>query len=598
MGSVILCCRDALAVGQTDRFLIGIDWNLCPEGQVSVRVKNRTKLSGKVAYLLGPFVLYCDCRPLVPSETGLRDRPPIFKTNIEPQKKFHFVLNSQDATVSEDGKCYWIVDIVSDILFSTESKVDYEIIASTDPHDLSKHKYMEDHFENGHTIQKIRNDDLSKFMDVGGNWLKSHEKPQNKHLVIITHGMYSNVPNDMMYIMEKLRETQMDDEHLIIDGYRGNVCQTELGIKALGIRLAKYIVDEVYNKSITKISFIGHSLGGLIQTFAIAYISLLHPWFFERVQPVNFIAMATPFLGLYTDIGNYAKKLLSSGALGQTGEDLRFHKRMKEKNLQILFLLSGEPAHSILQKFVRRTIYANAINDGVVPLVSSSLLFLRYNKILSDINMISEDNTSTDIEMDINSISNWNDFKTSAKYYEYKKFYPKSKVFRRVSFNNTVGNLVTPEAPKDFNILETSDVIIHDELYEADDVAAPDELTLMLYKGKYTFDKYQLQELIARRWHSGKTWRKVLVTLGGDAHNSINVRRRYGNAYGWKVVEHMISTHFTTPSTAVPVVSPPKQEHCRTEPNIEFAWLMKEEKTRCGFLTKTSKTMNPLGRWI
>lgn len=45
--------------------------------------------------------------------------------------------------------------------------------------------------------------------------------------------MISNVSNDMMYIMEQLRAIDRDDldEELILDGYTGNVCRTELGIK-------------------------------------------------------------------------------------------------------------------------------------------------------------------------------------------------------------------------------------------------------------------------------------------------------------------------------------------------------------------------------
>ncbi|KAL3228939.1 putative lipase [Nakaseomyces bracarensis] len=592
MESLICHFRDGLAVGQTDRYLIGIDWSLYPAQELYIRVKNRTKLSGKVAYLLGPFVLYCDARPLYPAENC----KPQFKTNIEPQNKFNVVLKANEGRVSDDGKSYWIIDVVSEILFSTESKVEYELILGTDQRQISRIKYSENYIIDGFNIEKVRNDNICEFLKLGGKKRLINEKISSKpkHLVIITHGLYSNVPNDMMYIMESLHEASNNlEEELVVDGYRENVCKTELGIKALGIRLAKYIVDEKYDTSVVKISFIGHSLGGLIQTFAIAYISLLHPWFFEKVRPINYISLATPFLGLYTDVGNYVKKLLSSGALGQTGEDLRFHKHLKEKNLQILFLLSGEPAHSILKRFLRRTIYANTVNDGVVPLVSSSLLFLKYEKILFDLKLGGDVS-----ENDVDNITNWRDFKTSARYYEYKKMYPKSRIFRRVSFNSTVGNLVTPEAPKDFTLLDSSEVIVHDELYSSVDIAAPDDFSLMLYKGKYTFDKYQLQELIARRWHAGKSWRKVLVNLGGDAHNSINVRRRYGNAYGWKVVKHLIDNHFTSTDQSEPQPILQSTADPQQEPNIEFAWLMKEEKTHMGFITKTSKTINPLGRWI
>ncbi|THC97464.1 hypothetical protein EYZ11_003052 [Aspergillus tanneri] len=76
-----------------------------------------------------------------------------------------------------------------------------------------------------------------------------------------------------------------DGEQVIVRGFSGNAVRTERGIQYLGKRLAN-------------ISFIGHSLGGLIQTYAIAYIQKHYPGFFDIIMPVNFITLATPFLGL------------------------------------------------------------------------------------------------------------------------------------------------------------------------------------------------------------------------------------------------------------------------------------------------------------
>ena len=107
---------------------------------------------------------------------------------------------------------------------------------------------------------------------------------KKKHLVVLTHGLHSNVSTDLVYIMEQIYKAQKNYPHeqIVVKGYRGNVCQTEKGVKYLGTRLAEYIIQDLYDESIRKISFVGHSLGGLIQAFAIAYIYEVYPGFLKR----------------------------------------------------------------------------------------------------------------------------------------------------------------------------------------------------------------------------------------------------------------------------------------------------------------------------
>ena len=54
----------------------------------------------------------------------------------------------------------------------------------------------------------------------------------------------------------------------------------------------------------------------------------------------------------------------------------------------------------------------------------------------------------------------------------------------------------------------------------------------------------QLEEAIAREYHKSMLWRKVLVKLRPEAHNNIAVRRRFSNAYGWPVLDHLVANHF------------------------------------------------------
>jgi hypothetical protein len=242
-----------------------------------------------------------------------------------------------------------------------------------------------------------------------------------------------------------------ESEQVIVRGFSGNAVRTERGIQYLGKRLAKYVLlltypdqpyfplkgsapkpfsrpfisrkdraqrsstsgsagstqenaqldqsdDHAYQ--ITSISFVGHSLGGLIQTYAIAYIQKHSPQFFEQIKPVNFIALATPFLGLSNENPIYVRFALDLGLVGRTGQDLGLSwtapkvrsgwgamiagkgDAAKDQNNSdpgskpLLRILPCGPAHEVLSKFQHRTVYSNVVNDGIVPLRTSCLLFL------------------------------------------------------------------------------------------------------------------------------------------------------------------------------------------------------------------------------
>ncbi|EFW15029.1 hypothetical protein D8B26_004602 [Coccidioides posadasii str. Silveira] len=243
-----------------------------------------------------------------------------------------------------------------------------------------------------------------------------------------------------------------DEEEVIVRGFPGNAARTERGIQYLGKRLAKYVLlmtypdqpylpikqtrkmslsqtfglskgsespkahashsgSTIYRREpehkdfayrITSISFIGHSLGGLVQTYAIAYIQKHSPEFFDIIKPVNFVALASPFLGLSNENPIYVKFALDFGLVGRTGQDLGLSWSAPSKMRSgweamigglgndanksqrnpdpgakpLLRILPSGPAHQVLKKFKNRTLYCNVVNDGIVPLRTSCLLFL------------------------------------------------------------------------------------------------------------------------------------------------------------------------------------------------------------------------------
>lgn len=323
-------------------------------------------------------------------------------------------------------------------------------------------------------------------------------KQKHVHLVMLTHGLHSNLGSDMLFLKESIdagvKQAKIDakerrakekqnqgqrpkdsgneehsdsgvmlddpydevweDEETIVRGFSGNATRTERGIKYLGKRLARYVLSITYpdqpflpagkaaqevlshglkgdpnaqkdaggkpshkhstihknatgfedrGYKITKISFIGHSLGGLIQTYAVAYIQKHSPQFFDLIKPINFIALATPFLGLNHENPMYVKFALDFGLVGRTGQDLGLtwraptiarngwgaivsnlgenaHKKVmgeaQSESKPLLRILPTGPAHIALKKFRNRTVYSNVVNDGIVPLRTSCLLFL------------------------------------------------------------------------------------------------------------------------------------------------------------------------------------------------------------------------------
>jgi hypothetical protein len=466
----------------------------------------------------------------------------------------------------------WIVEVASQVIFSNSAKVHYEILLGRDekslslgfgglsggtanvavPGHVSDHQQSQGAKYGHHNAQqkgvfsraiRLKVDDtaslwnnprLPEWDDQGNARVKEHnadapvedvihnipkdddldehrDKRQKKvHLVVITHGLHSNLGADMLYLKESIdaaakqakadakvrrakcrggerekasptemphgehrnakrenttgeskapaeqkednRDEDEDEEEIVVRGFSGNAVRTEKGIKYLGKRLAKFILamtypDQPYKPiqrtttqnlaahvkhdppkdpsgnpvhshstilkqpykdkklayKITSISFIAHSLGGLVQTYAIAYIQKHSPHFFDLIKPINFVALATPFLGLSNENPLYVKFALDFGLVGRTGQDLGLtwraptlarsgwgaivssigenaHKKAEKQydpgSKPLLRILPTGPAHIALKKFRNRTVYANVVNDGIVPLRTSCLLFL------------------------------------------------------------------------------------------------------------------------------------------------------------------------------------------------------------------------------
>jgi Putative serine esterase (DUF676) len=538
-----------------------------------LRIKNTSAIPLRAAYLHGPFALHVAAYPSTfnPNsklENPRRDGMPQFEPNLKAGATFSARLNIPDdlriksqneantvAHKKEKQIVTWIIEVTSQILFSSTASVKFEIFVARDERSLnfnfnavpssrhaepdSVHDYQYGHHKRRSSISNVKGvyskavslviEDTNRLWDqpplpvweepplLGRRSSETRRRKSSEptrprikkkkkiHLVVLTHGLHSNLGADMLYLKESIdataraereekqkrrssvtndasageRETQdseptsiaplsggqkdiksdesdSDDEEIIVRGFPGNAVRTENGIQYLGKRLARYVLDFTYpdqpvqfvkKRSLSErisrsmsskpgkdiedqdqglpahdgskirvsknrnaddlaytfssISFVGHSLGGLVQLYAIAYIQKHAPQFFEHVEPVNFVALATPFLGLSNENPVYVKFALDFGVVGRTGQDLGLtwrpptiarsgwsavvgglggnskspsHEDPRAKPL--LRILPTGPAHIVLRKFRNRTVYSNVVNDGIVPLRTSCLLFL------------------------------------------------------------------------------------------------------------------------------------------------------------------------------------------------------------------------------
>jgi len=525
-----------------------------------LRIRNTSPLPLRAAFVHGPYTLSVSAYPAHynpntkfenPRRYGVPEFEPMLKAagtwscqlivpdNIRQSAGMGAARGNfanSDVEGHEEASASWVVEVASQVIFSSSASVSFEVLLARDEKSLSlsgtpvvkgqasiqqpgkvSDFQQSTSAKDGHhqaqpkgvfskaitlkvedTATLWNTPKLPDWNDLGHGKVKAASDPEGKtetarrrrkvHLVVLTHGLHSNLGTDMLYLKEsidaaakqakidakkrKARENasrrasqaadqtphqeydeddgdSSDDEEVIVRGFSGNATRTERGIKFLGKRLAHYILSMTYpdqpflpttkktaegittvfkgenakdnhnerthhsrtslygehgrNFQITSISLIGHSLGGLVQTYAMAYIQKHSPQFFDLIRPINFIALASPFLGLSNENPLYVKFALDFGLVGRTGQDVGLtwraptiarsgwgaivgtlgetaHKRVigesQPESKPLLRILPTGPAHMALKKFRNRTVYSNVVNDGIVPLRTSCLLFL------------------------------------------------------------------------------------------------------------------------------------------------------------------------------------------------------------------------------
>ncbi|KAK1947180.1 putative lipase ROG1 [Phytophthora citrophthora] len=120
-----------------------------------------------------------------------------------------------------------------------------------------------------------------------------------QHIVVLVHGNNGSAAD--FDAMEAALRAKFGDHQMLIIKSKANEPDTSLGVEIGGTRLAKEVVEAVFEYDLSptvssyKLSVVGHSLGGLYARYALVQImdtlSCLH------VEYVDFVTICTPHLG-------------------------------------------------------------------------------------------------------------------------------------------------------------------------------------------------------------------------------------------------------------------------------------------------------------
>lgn len=399
-----------------------------------MRVKNIEKTGLRAFHLLnGPFIVYCHVVPhnydphkRFEPEVPEANNEVCFRNEIKPGQTFNVRLRlNKNSLVSEnsDGLASyaWTCDLMSQIVLNRHASILFVVMVGEDLEEmrrisrsvltnLSKGDFIvpaKTELAHGPDWGVVGHPGLSiECYETNDIWTKKPRiADEPVHLVIVTHGIFSNLTADMLYVRDMLLSLHSDN--YLVEGYRGNAGRTEKGIRRLGKGVSNYVTELIADlqkkgHTVARISFVGHSLGGPVQLYALKHILVTNGSDYFSKQAIelkHFVCLASPMLGVISEMSLWISWFLDLGTLGKTGRDLTllktFPSATKKANTKfgmvrpILETLPDDPVASALKLFELRVVYANAVNDGIVPLRTSALLYLDWEA-LGDVRDLKE----------------------------------------------------------------------------------------------------------------------------------------------------------------------------------------------------------------
>ncbi|KAL7108555.1 hypothetical protein ACP275_06G119400 [Erythranthe tilingii] len=238
----------------------------------------------------------------------------------------------------------------------------------------------------------------SRETENGGEDVCSCRGSDADHLVVMVHGILGSA-SDWKFGAEQFVKS-FPDKIFVHCSERNMAVLTLDGVDVMGERLADEVLEVIKRKlRLRKISFVAHSVGGLVARYAIGKLykppkigseeKLSANATIADLEPVNFITVATPHLG---SRGNKQVPLLLGVAALERAACRLVHLIFRRTG-QHLFLTdcdnnegkppllkrmvddhSGEyPFMSALRSFRRRVAYSNVDYDHIVGWRTSSI---------------------------------------------------------------------------------------------------------------------------------------------------------------------------------------------------------------------------------
>lgn len=185
------------------------------------------------------------------------------------------------------------------------------------------------------------------------------------HIIVLQNGL-SGHHWRMNSVASFLRAAFDPADCVVVVSDVNNMMLTYFGIESCGSRLRDYVKEQCkLQPTATRISFIGHSLGGLMIRHC---IGLLHDENFFgddrsklQMRPALYVSIATPHLGVRCL--EPIRQALARWAIRETGRAL-----LVEDDAKLLLRMS-EPESNFIQglKLFQLHAYGNLVGDTLVP---------------------------------------------------------------------------------------------------------------------------------------------------------------------------------------------------------------------------------------
>ena len=199
-----------------------------------------------------------------------------------------------------------------------------------------------------------------------------------KHLIVLVHGINGN-SSDLDYFCSELCK-RLNSDNVVVKSMDSHTAKTNHGIEVCGSLVAAEMHDMIRTHRITKLSCIGHSMGGLTLRYA---LSVLHSAkVIDDMELVSYITLATPHLSsiawehLLWQVAPIAKTLgVPSLLMGPTGKQLFLQDIDDYNQKALLERMATDPEFlNPLARFKQLLLYGNLAYDYSVHFGTSMIL--------------------------------------------------------------------------------------------------------------------------------------------------------------------------------------------------------------------------------